>query len=154
MPLSAPAKRFRFERHSKTLSQRIMTTHRLLIAIEHALPNWPLVDHRKESLGALRLMLYYWILARQVKRAVPISRQALQEIHSALSGSSPERQRMGRSGWGIRGLDIETKSATFEVNTSSILLNDLSPPTRSAHGMASTIAIPPWAGYAWVGGNI
>jgi hypothetical protein len=53
---------------------------------------------RKESLGALCLMLYYYILARQVKRAVPIGRQALQEIHSALSGSSPERQRMGRSG--------------------------------------------------------
>jgi len=87
------------------------------------------VCYRKESLGALCLMLYYWILARQVKRAVPISRQALQEIHSALSGSSPERQRMGRSGWGIRGLDIETKSATLEVSTSSILLNDLSPPT-------------------------
>jgi len=28
-----------------------------------------------------------------------------------------------------KGLDIETKSAAFEVNTSSILLNDLSPPT-------------------------
>jgi hypothetical protein len=73
-------------------------------------------------------MLYYCILARQLKRAVPIGGQALQEIHSAFSGSSPERQRIGRSGCGIRGLDIETKSVTFEVNTSSILLNDLSPP--------------------------
>jgi hypothetical protein len=27
-----------------------MTTYRLLIAIEHALPNWPLVDFRKEEL--------------------------------------------------------------------------------------------------------
>jgi|GEM_PF-2029661 hypothetical protein len=106
-----------------------MTTYRLLIAIEHASPNWPLVDFRKESLGALCLMLYYYILARQVKLAVPIGRQALQEIHSALFGPSPERQRMGRSGGRIRGLDIETKSAAFEINTSSILLNDLSPPT-------------------------
>jgi hypothetical protein len=85
-------------------------------------------DFRKESSGALGLMLYYCILARQVIRAVPIGRQALQEIHSALSGPSPERQRMGRSGWRIRGLDIETKSAAFEVNTSSILLNDLPHP--------------------------
>jgi len=50
LPLSPPAKRFRFERHIKTLSQRIMTTYRLLIAIEHALPNWPLVDFRKKAL--------------------------------------------------------------------------------------------------------
>jgi len=27
-----------------------MTTYRLLIAIEHALPNWPLVDFRKKEL--------------------------------------------------------------------------------------------------------
>ena len=27
-----------------------MITYRLLIAIEHALPNWPLVDFRKESM--------------------------------------------------------------------------------------------------------
>ena len=86
-------------------------------------------DFRKESLGALCLMLYYCILARQVIRAVPIGRQRLKEIHPALSDPSPERKRMGRSGWRIRGLDIETKSAAFEVNTSSILLNDLSPPT-------------------------
>jgi hypothetical protein len=26
-----------------------MTTYRLLNAIEHALPNWPLVDFRKEE---------------------------------------------------------------------------------------------------------
>ena len=26
-----------------------MTTYRLLIAIEHTLPNWPLVDFRKKS---------------------------------------------------------------------------------------------------------
>jgi hypothetical protein len=44
LPLSAPAKRFRIERHIKTLSQRIMTTYRFLIAIEHAFPNWPLVE--------------------------------------------------------------------------------------------------------------
>jgi hypothetical protein len=49
LPLSAPSKRFRFERHIKTLNQRIMTTYRLPIAIEHALPKWPLVDFRKES---------------------------------------------------------------------------------------------------------
>jgi hypothetical protein len=73
-------------------------------------------------LGTLYLMLYYCNLARQAKRAEPIGRQALQEIHSALSGPSPERQRIGRSGWRIRGLAIETKSAAFEVNTSSILL--------------------------------
>lgn|SRR5512139_317231 len=28
---------------------QIMTTYRLLIAIEHALPSWPLVDFRKKS---------------------------------------------------------------------------------------------------------
>jgi hypothetical protein len=28
-----------------------MTTYRLLIEIEYALPNWPLVDFRKEELG-------------------------------------------------------------------------------------------------------
>jgi hypothetical protein len=49
LPLSAPAKRFRFEGHIKTLSHRIMTTYRLLIAIEHVLPKWPLVDFRKKS---------------------------------------------------------------------------------------------------------
>ena len=27
-----------------------MITYRLLIAIEHALPNWPLVDFRKEAM--------------------------------------------------------------------------------------------------------
>ncbi|MGZ3937072.1 MAG: hypothetical protein ACXVMS_18950, partial [Flavisolibacter sp.] len=48
LPLSVPAKRFQFERHIKTLSQRIITTYRLLIAIEHALPNWPLVEYRKK----------------------------------------------------------------------------------------------------------
>jgi hypothetical protein len=47
-PLSAPSKRFRFERHIKTLNQRIMATYRLPIAIEHALPKWPLVDFRKK----------------------------------------------------------------------------------------------------------
>jgi hypothetical protein len=46
--LSAPAKRFRFERHIQNLSHRIITTYRLLSAIEHALPNWPLVDFRKK----------------------------------------------------------------------------------------------------------
>ena len=53
LPLSTPAKRFRFERYVKTLSQRIMTIHRLLIAIEHALPNWLLVEEalRKGVLG-------------------------------------------------------------------------------------------------------
>ena len=30
-----------------------MTTYRLLIAIEHALPNWPLVDFRKYSFGRI-----------------------------------------------------------------------------------------------------
>ena len=49
LPLSTPAKRFRFERYIKTLSRRIMTTNRLLIAIKQALPNWPSVDYRKES---------------------------------------------------------------------------------------------------------
>jgi len=47
LPLSAPAKRFRFEGYIKTLSQKIITTCRLLIAIEHALRNWPLLDFRK-----------------------------------------------------------------------------------------------------------
>ncbi len=37
------------ERHIKTLSQRIMTTYLLLIAIEYALKNWPLMDYRKNS---------------------------------------------------------------------------------------------------------
>jgi hypothetical protein len=38
---STPAKRFRFERCIKTLSQRIMATHGLPTAIEHTLLKWP-----------------------------------------------------------------------------------------------------------------
>jgi len=38
------------ERHVKTLSRRIMITYPLLITLEHALSNWPLVDFRKERL--------------------------------------------------------------------------------------------------------
>jgi hypothetical protein len=53
MPLSVPAKKFRFEGHIKTLRQRIMATYRLLIAIEHALTNWHLVDFRKEALRGI-----------------------------------------------------------------------------------------------------
>jgi len=34
---TVPAKRFRFEKQIKTLNQRITTTYRLPIAIEHAL---------------------------------------------------------------------------------------------------------------------
>jgi hypothetical protein len=49
LPIFAAAKRFLFERYIKTLSQRIMITYRLLIAIEHSLPNWVLVDYRKYS---------------------------------------------------------------------------------------------------------
>jgi hypothetical protein len=68
LPLSAPAKRFRFARHIKTLSQRIMTTYRLLIAIEHALPNWPIVEEEGVSpfpnpfdqKGDLKLSSHYW----------------------------------------------------------------------------------------------
>ena len=48
LPLSAHAQRFQFE-HIKSLNQRIMTTYRLPSAIEHALPNWPLVDFMKNS---------------------------------------------------------------------------------------------------------
>mgnify|MGYP001585496086 CR=1 FL=1 len=50
---------------------------------------------RKLSRGALGG--YYCTLARQAK-AMRIGRQALHEIHSALSGPSPDCQRMGRSG--------------------------------------------------------
>jgi len=39
-----------YERHIKSLNQRIMTTYRLPIAIEHAYPKWPLVDYRKKEL--------------------------------------------------------------------------------------------------------
>jgi hypothetical protein len=46
LSLSLPARRFGFERHIKTLNQRIMTIHRLPIAIEHPLANWPLGDFR------------------------------------------------------------------------------------------------------------
>jgi hypothetical protein len=48
-PLSAPGKRLRYGRHINTLNQRIMTAYLLPIEIEHALPNSPLVDYRKES---------------------------------------------------------------------------------------------------------
>jgi hypothetical protein len=81
---------------------------------------------RERSLG----LCPYCLLARQAKGAVPNGRQALQEMHSDLSGPAPERQKLGRSGWRIKGLHIETKSATFESKTFSILLNDRSPPTR------------------------
>jgi len=40
-------KGFYFKDISKP-SQRMATTYRLLIGIEHALPNWPLVDFRKK----------------------------------------------------------------------------------------------------------
>jgi hypothetical protein len=40
-------KGFHFKDISK-LGQRMATTYRLLIAIEHALPNWPLVDYKEE----------------------------------------------------------------------------------------------------------
>ncbi|MGZ3591203.1 MAG: hypothetical protein ACXU99_11160, partial [Thermodesulfobacteriota bacterium] len=63
----------------------------------------------------------YGFFTLQAIRVLLTGRQALQEIHSALSGPSPERQRLGRSGWPIRGLEIETKSATLEVKISSIL---------------------------------
>ena len=49
LPLYAHSERFRSGRDIKTLNQKIMTTYRLLIAIEHALPNCPLVDFRKKS---------------------------------------------------------------------------------------------------------
>jgi hypothetical protein len=44
LPLSAPAKRLQYETHIKTFDQKIMTTYRLPIEIEHALPNWFLVE--------------------------------------------------------------------------------------------------------------
>jgi hypothetical protein len=40
LPPSAHAEGFRFERHIITKSEEA-TTYRLLIAIEHAFPNWP-----------------------------------------------------------------------------------------------------------------
>jgi hypothetical protein len=58
-----------------------------------------------------------------------MGRQALQEIHSALSGPSPVSHRFGRLGCRIKGLDSETKSAEPASNISSILSIDLSPPT-------------------------
>jgi hypothetical protein len=62
LPLSALAKRFQFERDIKTLSKRIMTTYRLLIVIEHALPNWPIVDLRKKhTFSNAQLSPQYWI---------------------------------------------------------------------------------------------
>jgi len=48
LPRCAPFQRLRFAKHIKVLSERIMTTHRLLIAVEYALPNWSLVDFGKE----------------------------------------------------------------------------------------------------------
>jgi hypothetical protein len=35
-----------------------MTAFRLLIAIEHALPNWPLVDFRKEVVATYFISVY------------------------------------------------------------------------------------------------
>ena len=94
LPLSAPAKRFRFERHIKTLSQRIMTTYRLLIAIEHALPNWPLEDYRKKS------VIYGTARKRRLDRASPIQR--IYEI--------PARLIDGLSG------PVRTSSENFQGN--------------------------------------
>ena len=39
-----------------------MTTYRLLIAIEHALPNWPRVDFRKESSIFRFTLIFYHVL--------------------------------------------------------------------------------------------
>jgi hypothetical protein len=39
LPLYVPARRFGFEGHIKTLNRKVMTIHRLLIAIELSLPN-------------------------------------------------------------------------------------------------------------------
>jgi hypothetical protein len=44
LPLSAPSEKFRFETRIKTLNQCIMTPYKVPIAIEHALPNWFLVE--------------------------------------------------------------------------------------------------------------
>ena len=64
LPLSVPAKRFRFERRIKTLSQRIMITYRLLIAIEHTLPNWVLVNYRKKSSVQRKIGSFSQVLMR------------------------------------------------------------------------------------------
>jgi hypothetical protein len=46
-------KGFRFKDISK-LSQRIVTTYRLPIEIEHALPNWLLVDYKEVMFGVVQ----------------------------------------------------------------------------------------------------
>ena len=58
-----------------------------------------------------------------------MGRHILHEMHSALSAPSPENQRLGKSGCLIKGVDSAAKSAVLECNTSSIRLNDRSPPT-------------------------
>jgi len=91
--------------------------------------NRVMIGERRAGNSGDDLGSYDCILARQAK-AVRVGKQALQEMHSALSGPSPDRQRVGRFGWRMSGLDIETRSAPFEFNTSSILLKDLRPPTK------------------------
>ena len=72
----------------------------------------------------------YIFPARQLRGALPMGRHALQEMHSALSAPFPENHKFSRSGCRMRGLLMDTKSAAPDSSTSSILLNDLSPPTR------------------------
>jgi hypothetical protein len=44
LPRYAPSQRLRYGEHIKTFNERIMTTYGLPIEIEHALPNWFLVE--------------------------------------------------------------------------------------------------------------
>lgn len=66
----------------------------------------------------------------QASGELPTGSHALQEMHSALSAPLPDLHRSGRSGWRIKRLDRETKSAAPDRSTSSILLKDRRPPTN------------------------
>ena len=119
MPLSVPAKRFRFERHIKTLSQRIITTYPLLIAIEHALPNWPLVDFRKESSELLYGQSLQWVsslakrASNEVERVIALKEVTNLRLTLRLWKKSPSR---------FLG-EVKKKSDLIECST----INDLMP---------------------------
>ena len=49
MTIYTPAQRLRYGKHIESFTQRVITTYRLPIETKHALPNWFLVDYRKES---------------------------------------------------------------------------------------------------------
>jgi hypothetical protein len=65
-----------------------MTTYRLLIAIEHALPNWPLVDFRKKL--SRRILIY------KIQKCVP--NRCPQSIMAVSLGGGSEGREGGDFG--------------------------------------------------------